>query len=613
VPLLRKGLPTPFLKTILVTDPLAEYDRRLVACRARIAALERTHLLVSNGRLAAAGAGAVLLWLAFVRAAASPAWVLPPGLFFAALVVFHARLLNRMERARRAEQTYIRGIERLRDRWAGTGRDGTRFLDGHPYARDLDLFGPASLFELLNTTRTEAGEATLAEWLRAGAPMDEVRARQVAVDELRPMLDFREDVAVLAAESHVGRTGPLAAWSAAHPDAFPAALAPWFAFCALVTGLLAALSYAGFVASGWVIAWVVLQTGVAAIWNRRLHHVLHAIETPDHDLLLLADLLGRLEREPFGTPRLAALRDALMTDGMVPSRRIASLRSLVAWADSAHNLMFAPFAFAFLVRPQVALAISRWHRRHGPAVADWLRVVGEVEALSALATCAYEHPLDPFPELLAAGPLFEADGLGHPLMPGAASVRNDVRLGGVHPEGPRVFVISGSNMSGKSTLLRAVGVNVVLALAGAPVRALRLRLSPLVLGATLRIEDSLHEGHSRFYAEILRIRTIVETARGPVSLLFLLDEILHGTNSYDRRIGAEGIVRALVKLGAIGLVSTHDLALTELPATLGGVAVNMHFEDRLEDGRMVFDYRIRPGVVEHSNALALMRAIGLDV
>ena len=594
-------------------DPLAEYNGRLVARLARIAELERTHILLSNGRLAAAVAGAVLLWLAFVRAAASPAWVLLPAFSFAVLAVFHARLLNRLERARRAEQTYTRAIERVRDRWAGTGRDGVRFLEGHPYARDLDLFGPSSVFELLNTTRTEAGEATLAEWLRAGAPPDDVRARQAAVDELRPMLDFREDVAVLAAESHVGRTGPLAAWAAAPPDAFPAVLAPWFASCAGLTSVLAALSYAGLVASGWVVGWVFLETTVAAIWSRRLHHVLHAIETPDHDLLLLADLLARLEREPFTTPRLTALREALITDGVSPSRRIASLRSLVAWADSAHNLMFAPFAYVLLVRPQVALAISRWHRKYAPAVADWLRVVGEIEALSAVATFAYEHPSDPFPELLTAGPVFEAEALAHPLMPVSAAVRNDVRLGGVHPSGPRVFVISGSNMSGKSTLLRSVGVNVVLALAGAPVRASRLRLSPLVLGATLRVEDSLHEGHSRFYAEILRIRAIVETARGPVPLLFLLDEILHGTNSYDRRIGAEGIVRALVTLGAVGLVSTHDLALTELPVTLGGVAVNMHFEDRLQDGRMVFDYRMRPGVVEHSNALALMRAIGLDV
>jgi DNA mismatch repair ATPase MutS len=162
-------------------------------------------------------------------------------------------------------------------------------------------------------------------------------------------------------------------------------------------------------------------------------------------------------------------------------------------------------------------------------------------------------------------------------------------------------------------MLRAVASTAVLARAGAPVHANRVRRMPLVIGATLRIDDSLQEGHSRFYAEILRIRTIVGAARGDTPLLFLLDEILHGTNSHDRRIGAEAIVRALVDAGAIGLITTHDLALTEFTAELGGRATNMHFEDRLERGRMVFDYRMRPGVVEHSNALALMRAIGLDV
>jgi len=167
-------------------------------------------------------------------------------------------------------------------------------------------------------------------------------------------------------------------------------------------------------------------------------------------------------------------------------------------------------------------------------------------------------------------------------------------------------------MSGKSTLLRAVGCNVVLALAGGPVRANALTVSPVAIGATLRVEDSLQAGISRFYAEILRIRAIVETTRGPLPLLFLLDEILHGTNSHDRRIGAEAIVRSLVNAGSIGLVTTHDLALTELPRTLERAA-NVHFEDRIENGRMVFDYRMRPGVVEHSNALELMRAVGLEV
>jgi DNA mismatch repair ATPase MutS len=282
----------------------------------------------------------------------------------------------------------------------------------------------------------------------------------------------------------------------------------------------------------------------------------------------------------------------------------------VSWLDSTHNLLFGPIAYVLLLRPQLAVAIDRWHGAYGPAVGEWLRAVGELEAFAALATFAYERPADPFPELVDEGAAFDASELGHPLIPPAVAVRNDVRLGG---GGPRVIIVSGSNMSGKSTLLRSVGVNVVLALAGAPVTAGRLRLSALALGATLHVEDSLQAGHSRFYAEILRIRTIVEGARGPAPMLFLLDEILHGTNSFDRRIGAEGIVRALVALGAVGLVTTHDLALTELPSMLGTAAVNRHFEDRLENGRMIFDYRMRPGVVEHSNALALMRAIGLDV
>jgi DNA mismatch repair ATPase MutS len=286
------------------------------------------------------------------------------------------------------------------------------------------------------------------------------------------------------------------------------------------------------------------------------------------------------------------------------------LRRLVSWLDSTRNQMFAPIALAILLPQQLAVAIDRWHAAHGPQIIEWLNAIGELEALSAFGTYAFEHPADPFPTLASEGPAFSAEGLGHPLMVEASAVRNDVALGG---GSPRILVISGSNMSGKSTLLRSIGVNVVLALAGAPVRASSLHLSPLVIGATLKVEDSLQEGHSRFYAEILRIKSIVDTARGAVPLLFLLDEILHGTNSHDRRIGAEAIVRAIANLGAIGLVTTHDLALTELPAKLGAVAINMHFEDRLENGKMIFDYRMRPGVVEHSNALALMRAIGLEV
>ena len=591
-------------------SPSAEYDRRLADRRARIAALDRINLIISNVRLAVAMIGAVLLWMAAVRASISFTWPFVAWLAFAVLAVMHARRLRRFERAQSAERVYLRGLDRISGRWAGTGRDGAAFLDGHPYAGDLDLFGPASIFELLNTTRTEIGELTLADWLRTPAALPEVRARQAAIDELRPMLDFKEDVAILASESPVGRTGMLAAWAGAPAVRFPPALRVALAACALITIALGFVVYRDVIAPEWLFGWLLLEAGFAALWRRQVHQVLHGIDTPERDLGLLADLLARIECEPFTSPRLAALHQTLLTGGIPPSRRIAQLRSLVSWLDSTHNMMFAPIAFVLLLRQQLAIAINRWHAAHGPAVSEWLRAVGEVEALGALATFAYERPEDRFPELVDEGPVYDADALGHPLIAPELGVRNDVRLGA---NGPRLILISGSNMSGKSTLLRSVGVSVVLALAGAPVAARRLRVSALALGATLHIEDSLQAGHSRFYAEILRIRTIADAARGPIPLLFLLDEILHGTNSHDRRIGAEGIVRALVALGAIGLVTTHDLALTELPAQLGSAGVNMHFEDRLEDGKMIFDYRMRPGVVEHSNALALMRAIGLDV
>jgi hypothetical protein len=590
--------------------PRAEYDRRIARWRLTMAAGQRTHLLVSNLRLAVGGAVVVLAWQAFVPARLSPAWLIAPALAFLVLIVAHARVILRNERAARAERVYLRGVDRLEGRWAGSGPDGGRFLEGHPYARDLDLFGQGSLFQLMDIARTEAGQDTLAAWLSAPATRDEIIARQAAVQELAPRLDFREDVAILAAEAHVGRTSALSAWAAARPAGLSATSAGVLGGSAAVTALLVGATLAGLPAGGWAFGWILIQTGLAAIWRRQVALVLHRIDMPAYDLALVVGLLERIEREPFESPRLAAIHGRLVTGGVLPSRRIARLRTFISALDSTHNLLFRPIAALLLVRSLAAVAIDRWHAAHGAELDDWLRAVGELEALSSLATHAYEHPADPYPDIVERGPLFDAEALAHPLLVETVAVRNDVRLGG---GGPQVLVVSGSNMSGKSTLLRAVGVNVVLALAGAPVRAAKLRLSALALGATLRIEDSLQAGHSRFYAEILRIRGIVDVARGRVPVLFLLDEILHGTNSYDRRLGAQAIVRALVDAGAIGLVTTHDLALTELVSTMGAQAANVHFEDRIDDGKIVFDYRMRPGVVERSNALALMRAVGLEV
>jgi DNA mismatch repair ATPase MutS len=287
------------------------------------------------------------------------------------------------------------------------------------------------------------------------------------------------------------------------------------------------------------------------------------------------------------------------------------LRGMADRLAANHNVYFALLAPFLLWKTRIAFEVEAWRAARGARIESWIDVIAEVEALASVASYAYECPADPFAEIDTEGVSVEAVGLGHPLLPVSKSVRNDLSLGG--PGSTRVLVVSGSNMSGKSTWLRTVGVNVVLAQAGVPVRAVRMRVSPLSIGATLRVQDSLQSGASRFYAEIKRIKQVVDLASGPRPLLFLLDEILHGTNSHDRRQGAEAIVRGLLDRGAIGLITTHDLALADIAEGLSPLATNVHFADAFDGGTLHFDYTMRPGVVRESNALALMRSVGLAV
>ncbi len=343
----------------------------------------------------------------------------------------------------------------------------------------------------------------------------------------------------------------------------------------------------------------------------RTLHVATAVNSPSHDLGLLAKLLQRVELEPFRAPLLQNLQ-ARLTAGhqLKASAEIAFLGRLVARLDWQRNLVFAPIAMALLWSAQVAMAIERWRKVSGRHIREWIDTAGEFEALCSLAGYSYEHPSDIFPQLSSdPGGCFEAIAIAHPLMPAAHAIPNDVKLGG----DTRLWIVSGSNMSGKSTLLRTVGINTVLAWAGAPVRARSLKISPLSLGASIRVQDSLQDGRSRFYAEITRLREVVALSSGPRPLLFLLDELLSGTNSHDRQAGASAIVRALIDRGAMGLITTHDLALAHIADALPGRAANVHFADTLENGELHFDYRLQPGVVERSNALDLMRSVGLEV
>jgi len=610
-----------------VRDPGREYQQRHDRAAAAAAHHERW-----SGRLSLARLGIFLLafgvaWAAFLHHALHPAWVLLPLATFGALVVLHDRRLQDAARERRRQGWYREGLERLSGAWPGQGLGGEGHRrPEHPYAGDLDLFGAGSLFERLATVRTAAGEATLAGWLQDGASAAEVAARQAAVRELTDRLDLREALALLG-EAVRATLDPeaLIAWGEAPPRRRRPGLhlAAGGATLLTVGTLVAWLGFGAFGGSpSPFVAALLLHTILLRFTSRAADPVVEALEKPERDLEVLSGLLARIEEETVTSPRLQALQQALETGGASPSRQVARLRSLIELLDARRNQMFAPLAIVTFWSFHLAALVERWRDRCGPQLGSWLRAAGEVETLAALGGYAYENPQDPFPEVREGDrPHFAARGLAHPLLPLSQGVRNDLVLGvgeGKDSQAtPQLLVLSGSNMSGKSTLLRAVGVNTVLAQLGAPVRAESLTLTPLALGASIRINDSLAEGKSRFYAEITRLRQVVELCAGERPVLFLLDELLAGTNSHDRRIGAAAVVRSLLDRGAAGMLTTHDLALAEIAESLAaetpGRAINVHFEDTLEDGALHFDYRLRPGVVQRSNALELMRAVGLEI
>jgi len=582
----------------------------------------RAHFEASRARYALVDArlgtlrlqAAALIVLMIILAATGPHiseyWALIPIGIFAVLVAYHVSIRRKRALAERAVAYYESRIARIDDHWIGTGSTGERFdTPHHVFAADLDLFGHGSLFELLSAARTRMGEDALARWLLTPAAADTIRARQAAVADLRDRLQLREDIALEGASARVGvQPDALLKWAATNNE-----LQGWHIVALVV--VLPVLAIAGaLVAAIWgpispLLLVLAIEGLVLHVLRHRIRSVIQGTENAFDDLRLFAGLLTRIERETFTAPALRELAQKLHLHTLPASTTIRKLSTVVGFIEARRNILLALFQLPLLYPLATALVAERWRKAHGAEVAPWIDVLGEIEALLSMAAYAYERPNDQFPELVTGPACFEAKALGHPLLPAAQCVRNDVALCG----GTRVLLVSGSNMSGKSTLLRTVGINTVLAMMGAPVQAASLRLTPLQVGASIRINDSLHEGSSRFYAEITRLKQLVLLTDGPLPLLFLLDELLQGTNSKDRRIGAEGIVRAFMERGAIGLVTTHDLALADFELADAGALRNVHFEDAIVDGKITFDFRLREGVVTRSNGIELMRSIGLKV
>jgi hypothetical protein len=522
-----------------------------------------------------------------------------------------ARGSKRAQEIRCLEEYYRHGIARLTLNWDALD-EGQDFQDAeHFYSTDLDLFGRGGLFQLLCSARTHVGRETLARWMKTPATREEVLARRAAVAELADCQDLRERLAV-AGKSLVSNCRPetfqrwLAEVSSPFPRwATPAALA--LAAAALVLPVLYwthALAPEDF----WRTAAAVglLEIFLVRLFSQRARLVLESVQLPSIELPILCELLRIVERGKFSSPKLAFLEGRLGHGASSASARMRRLWRLVKWLDLRDNPMFTLVSYGLLWATQFAMAIDRWRVHHGRELIEWLQVLGEFEALISLSAYAREHPHDVLPDLLEGEPEFDAQGLGHPLLDTGTSVRNDVQLG----DGTRFLIVSGSNMSGKSTFLRAMGQNAVLAWMGAPVRCRKLRLSRLAIGAAIRLQDSLTDGRSHFFAEMDRLRRMIQAA-GEGPMLFLADEIMSGTNSHDRRIAAEWVVRALLLRSAIGAITTHDLTLTEIAA--GGLpGRNVHFEDTGEGGDIRFDYTLRDGILTRSNALNIAHLLGID-
>lgn len=590
------------------SDPHAEYMQRLVRVKREQAVFVDHHKRLGTAKLVVIFGVLVLAW-AIKYHGLSMYWLFLPVIAFVVLEIIHNKVFRSLRRFSRVVAFYEHGLARLENRWMGMGESGDGFLvASHPYARDLDLFGKASLFQLLCTARTGTGQHILADWLLYPASAEEIKNRQGAVRELRTKLDLREDMAVFGEDLR----------STVHPKALtswaeaPAVLKPRpLQIAAAILAICWILSMIAWAVWGvWEVA--VASSIVNAIFNARFKSRVQQIVPAERfspDFELLAGVLARLEKETFSAVRLTALQGTLKQSGVNPSIALGKIQSSLESLESRRNLLVSGLDPFILWTARMTFSVESWRQEFGSAVPRWLNSVGEMEALMALGGYTYEHPGDVFPEFCEQGPFFDAEQFAHPLLPESQAIRNDLRM----DSDMRLILISGPNMAGKSTFVRAVGTNAVLAQCGAPVRARGLRMSRLQVAASICILDSLQGGVSHFYAEITRIKLIVELTKGALPIMFLFDELLNGTNSHDRRIGAEAVVKSLVAKGGIGLVTTHDLALTQIVNDLAPKAANFHFEDHLENGELRFDYRLTPGVAQSSNALKLMRSIGLEV
>lgn len=546
---------------------------------------------------------------------------------FFTLVTRHGRVIEKEEHARRLALVNEHALLRSTGEFAQLPAKGPATLSAeHPYAHDLDLFGQGSLYQRLSVAHTHFGEQTLAQWLSEFASHEEILARQQAVAELAPQVAFRQNWEAEALALTEKRRGgqwelapspnpePLLRWIETPPSLTQSKLLPALLFL-LPALLLAGLGYHIW-GSGTALHWVLpllLNIGLLLRHQRVTNAAFAAVSTTQGAFLRYGKLLTFLEELPAESSWLRERKERIGQSSPTSARASQSMKRferIVSWYDLRYNGMVYPFINAFFLWDlQCSLALERWKRDIGTQARDWFQVLGEMEALSSLSGLLSDDPGARFPVLSPDAHALEAEALGHPLLPPDRRVTND--FAPLHPG--EALLITGSNMSGKSTFLRALGTNLVLAHAGAPVIAHKFIIPPCQLASSIRIADSLLTGTSHFYAEVKKLAAVVERSRSAPPVFFLLDEVLHGTNSRERQIGARWVLQELLKNQAWGILTTHDEGLCQLPAPLMEKVRQHHFREIVVEGKMSFDYQLRPGPVTSGNALRLMQQVGLNV
>jgi hypothetical protein len=566
-------------------------------------------------------AAACAVWAVVARSPAIGALAAALFLAFIALVIHHGRL--GASRRRYAELWSINDEagRRLARAWEGlTLRHTSRAEPGHPYAADLDLFGRASLFHLLDAAGGSLGEVTLRRWLLEPAAPDAVRDRQTAVAELAPLIDLRDELALRARLMGERRPDPepFLAWAESEPWLWPRRGLVW---CARVSpALLWALvvaQVAGAVAYPLWLVFLLPNAMLGQLVGRPCYRILTRVSWHERAFRHYAGLFELLSTASLAAPLLQHLQATLTADGVAAHRQMRRLHRITSLMIPQAAPLYGLIQLFTLWDVHALWALERWQATAGRYARAWLDALGEAEALSTLAVLAHDNPDWTFPEVDPGAAVLDARNLGHPVIPREVRVVNDVCIG---PAGT-VLLVTGSNMSGKSTLLRAIGVNLVLAGAGGPVCASRFHCPPAALWTSMRVQDSLARGVSYFMAELQRLKAVVDAARltraaGGRTFFYLLDEILQGTNTAERQIAARRIIMHLVAQGALGAVSTHDLTLADA-AEIAAAVVPIHFTETVTTGTdgptMTFDYMIRPGIATSTNALRLMEIVGLDL